>query len=357
LFPLQFVVHRQTSAGGLYGPAYYSRTIAYKIAMMKKVKRDVVVIGTSRTLSFRREFFNDNVSFYNCGQCTRSVKELRLFLRKIPHDQDPKLLLLGLDQPFFSEVWDDLNAEGDEKSFTQGVNPLEIIENSLLIIRRDLAKDKFGDLQRMKDQFLVNFGVTAQVQGDGFRPDGSYREHRALKAGGVTTPGHDDYDFGKTKLRVFRGDHYFIPAEQINEAAVEELKLFLAECKDRGIDVITYLPPFAHAIYKIMADNQPRFPYIFKLHDRLAPIFASYGFEFYDFSDLASVGASDIETYDGFHASESAHARMLLTMGLRKSRIREYTDLARLLAILEQMKNPWDVLDTSVTWTGPQGLK
>jgi len=44
------------------------------------------------------------------------------------------------------------------------------------------------------------------------------------------------------------------------------------------------------------------------------PICKKYGASFFNFSDINSVGATDLETTDGLHGSEKAYLRLFLLM-------------------------------------------
>ena len=62
-------------------------------------RKQVWVLGTSRVMSFRKEMFE--TSFYNaCGTVTY-ISDYLDFLKKIPKEKYPNILIVGLDQIMF----------------------------------------------------------------------------------------------------------------------------------------------------------------------------------------------------------------------------------------------------------------
>ena len=85
-----------------------------------------------------------------------------------------------------------------------------------------------------------------------------------------------------------------------------------------------------------MRQSGENYEYIFKLDDALNPLFRKFDFDFYDFTDLASLGASDVETIDGFHGSEKAYLRLYIKIAERNEKLRRYSEE---IAVLEKRLN------------------
>src|SRR5438552_8112008 len=86
----------------LYGRAYRDNLFAYKLIATQFRKPEVLVLGSSRVQQFRSLLFNKNgTAFYNAGRATQSIYETRQFLEALDPSTLPKVLILGLDQPWF----------------------------------------------------------------------------------------------------------------------------------------------------------------------------------------------------------------------------------------------------------------
>ena len=133
--------------------------------------------------------------------------------------------------------------------------------------------------------------------------DGSYLYGRLLLSE------NDDYMFSDVLNRIKKQKPRFAPAE-INRAAVDVYEKFLGLCAAENIYLITFLPPYSHRVYDELAEKSDQYPYIFQLHDTLAPLCKKYNYPLYDFSDLKTLGANDFETIDGFHGSETAYFKI-----------------------------------------------
>ena len=72
--------------------------------------------------------------------------------------------------------------------------------------------------------------------------------------------------------------------------------------------------PYANKVFQRLEEERSQFPHVFDLRAELQPIFNRHGFKLFDFSDLKSVGSNDYETYDGFHASETAYLKLIQIM-------------------------------------------
>ena len=123
-----------------------------------------------------------------------------------------------------------------------------------------------------------------------------------------------------------------------NEAALREIDALLDFCRERKIDVIGFLPPHAHAVWTAMEALGPKYDYIRKLEPALRTRFETRGFEFYDFSDFAMIGAPDTEAIDGYHGSERTYLRLLIARLERGSRLNSRANLPELRAALAASK-------------------
>lgn len=341
LTPIAELSTRQSHARQRIGPstliglAYTDPAELLKLRGTLDAQTSVLALGTSRALQFRAEMFNASARFFNAGRAVSKIRHLRPFLNQIPAGREPKVIVLGLDQYFFNANWDNL-ANDDYVRVLAGarqLSPFEILASHFRDVYADYASGKISAATlAAAQQDPRRIGLTALSKNAGFRSDGSYRYPHDDNPQSQTWR---DYQYRDTLNRIANGGFRFEPGATVNPAAIAELKAFLAECRRRNIYVVGYLPPYAHAIYKTMLDSG-KFDYLPQLDPALRPLFAEQGFAFFDFSDLASVNASDAETLDGFHGSEKAYGRMVLHMAERDATLAQFVDVAALRAAIER---------------------
>lgn len=312
LTSVERIIALQSNAQGpiLFGRAYSDPTPRYKLQSVLQRNPQVLVLGTSRVLAIRSTFFRKGVAFFNAGNGITRLGHLRLFLQRLPPESTPQVIVLGVDQYFLNGNFDGLVADDMESLWSSDRSADDIMISSWLDIYRDYAQGKFSLNQLIAPTSEYRIGVNARVHVNAFRNDGSY--HWGQYVSDPTNPNNPDHNFQNTLDRIARGDRRFQYAEHVSEANLVELDLFLAECKKRGIYVTAFLPPFAHAVYERMRSMSREYGYLRELPSRLRPVFAKYGYRISDFSDLATLGAPDVETIDGFHGSEKAYARLFV---------------------------------------------
>ncbi len=87
-------------------------------------------------MQFRSYFFNKD--FYNAGGVIEKIKHLSIFLKKVPIDQQPDIILLGLDQNFFNKNWDNMSNDEIENRMSEDRNTIDILKSNSLNIYLDL---------------------------------------------------------------------------------------------------------------------------------------------------------------------------------------------------------------------------
>src|SRR5438105_3236288 len=87
----------------LYGRAYRDNYFSFKLLSTLYHQPDVLAVGSSRTQQFRSMFFDkDSATFYNAGQAAQSIYDMKQFINALDPAHLPKVLILGLDQPWFN---------------------------------------------------------------------------------------------------------------------------------------------------------------------------------------------------------------------------------------------------------------
>lgn len=308
-----------------------------KAEKSRMLQPDILVLGTSRTMQFRRSFFNPAFSFYNAGGGVAHIHEFLPFLKYT--EVKPKVLIIALDQYFFNPHWETLTIP--PCSYEYNNSATTILLQNLFQLYRKIGTGKI-DWSRLHDS--KNIGLLAKIEGDGFRDDGSYFYNQLIKKP-FKSP---DYCFKDTYHRIEEGRSRFEYGEVVNGEFVEILGELLAYCYQNSIQVVAYLPPYAPAVWKYMTQSEEykeKYHYLTQIYDSLRPLFEKYHYVLFDFSDGGLVGSRDAEFIDGFHGSEKTYLRMMVEMKRKEETIskfiRDTTELNQLIIEYPDINVAW----------------
>jgi hypothetical protein len=334
--PARGVVERLSARDRLvlHGAAYTNSAIYVKMRMIAARAPQVLALGTSRVMQFRSGFFRRDAGFYNAGGIIARLMHFRAVLDRIPREHQPEVLLIATDAYFFNPRFDkldrdELGVDWLTAQMTARPDGTEIFLTNWRKVWGDLADGKvearkLAGLRGLRDRI----GLNAVCRGQGFRNDGSYLYAEAARD--ITQPGHRDYQFSESLGRIAAGKGRFVYGREIPPAALQELEALLDSCAERGVEVVGFLPPYAHTVWSAMEERGDDYAYLWKLPAVLRSAFKRRNFEFYDFSDLAWLGGDDSEAIDGFHGSEKTYLRALIAMLRAGSRLNHYADLSTL---------------------------
>jgi hypothetical protein len=190
-----------------------------------------------------------------------------------------------------------------------------------------------------------------------------YGSNALLNGRGLRTDGSMDYGIDidlllkrdETKLNKIHEDivksitnrgNRFEMGDSVDDKALSEIELFLSYCKQNGIKVIGFLPPYADFALDLMRMDGG-YTYIDKIFPLLEPLFDQFGYEVYDFTTLGSFGSDDSEILDGFHIAEIGYQKMLIEILNRKSEsmLSDYVDVNQLKTDLDKRVNDLVIYD------------
>ena len=325
------ILAEQMSGRTLVALAYSDPSACVKAKTLASRKPILVTLGTSRVMQFRESFFRNPAKFYNAGGLVAGINDFRAFIEQVD-TAGVETLVIGLDQYFFNENWDDLTAS--PKTYEDTYSTIGVLRNQKLL--RDVWQQKF-DYARFGRPGRI--GLTATMYDEGFRGDGSYRYGRIIDHPHLAW----DIDFADTDKRMRKGNKRFQYGSVVSLAALEELDSFLTICRAKGIHVVGILPPFAHEVWERILGQGDDYKYMRALPSALAPLFEARSFELFDFSDLATVGSGDAETIDGFHGSEVAYLRLTLKLAADSDVMARYVDAGRLERLLTNVHSPIEI--------------
>ncbi len=294
----------------LFGKAYIPLESNFLVQSIERKKPDVIALGNSRVLQIRKEFFRDNVSFFNAGGSILHSGDLEWFVSQL--SVKPKIIFLGLEQSFFHPMWTEKTMisnrlRSEKMNFEQFLG----IGKKVYI---DFVKGKIPvSFLFQNESSFVTVGMNARIHQNGLRSDGSYFYGEIIR--NPQNPKLEDAGFRETFNRIEKGERRFEYADSLSEEGIQKLETFFAFCKQNNIQVVGFFPPYAPSVWNRMTsmNNGKNYAYIKLLMPTVNPLFMKYGFPLFDFSDVSS-WSKDSEFIDGFHGGEKLYAKMMLHM-------------------------------------------
>jgi hypothetical protein len=331
-------VQDQSSGEMLFGVAYSSPDTPYKFTRIQQEKAEILVVGSSRTLDMRREFFKPAHSFYNGGRLSTDVWITRQALERLPQEALPKHLLLALDQYDFNASFSDY----DPALITPEIATAEFVDEEdrwgrLARVWPTVLKDVTkGKLHLPAKNATPGIGMAAKMQGSGFRKDGSYRYGPVIDVPPSRRSAGDR--LSHTFKRIAESDGSFTHGDSLKTESLDEVERLLIWCALRNIRVIGYLPAYAPSVVAEMREAPTRYRYLESLPDRLGEIFSRHGFQLHDFTSVE--GSTDDQFIDGFHSSERMAGHILLRMAEKDPRAAEIVDAEGIRSLLSTSTDP-----------------
>ena len=297
----------------LIGLGYNEQTRYYKLVNTNFYKAEIIALGTSRVMQFKKELFKN--SFFNCGGAVSGNYDDYLnYLKNL--DYKPETILLGLDVWVFNDAWN-RNCE----SYTNYKKITRMNRNIAFTLTK-IVKDwlrkkwKFSDL----DTYPENIGFNGRVRDTGFMYDGSYYYGSIYRS----TQTQDEL-FTDILDMISKGTMAFKWGNHIDPDTVTKLEALLAYCSQNNIQVIGFLAPFAPAVYNKMATSG-NYGYLGEIEPACKKLFDAYGYEFYNYMDGSVLNFTSSYFVDGFHGSEVAYGCILMDMVKHGSSVSKYVN-------------------------------
>jgi hypothetical protein len=305
----------------LLGLAYRDDTRSMKHLIASEVEADLLILGTSRSMQFRGQFFNTG-SFFNAGGGVASLQEMLFFLQALPEEALPSTLVIVLDQYFYNPTWNIAVPQNfSDYGFTQTSYPHNIHR-----CMQDFILGKYSIFDIFNSSSSA-YGMAASARGSGFYEDGSYSYGFAiLEAYTAENALADSY------RRILIGSDRFEYGDTLDAGVIQKTEELLAFCAENNIEVVAILPPYAPSVYTYM-QSTGNYTYIDALYPTLIPLFRQYGFELYDYTYLAET--TDDMYFDGFHGSDRAYAAITVRLSKESAILAPYLDETNLTSLFE----------------------
>ncbi|NWF70107.1 MAG: hypothetical protein HXY40_13565 [Chloroflexi bacterium] len=322
--PLAWVVALQQGEGPvLYRPRYGNRDLTFKLLSTEARRPQILALGSSRVLQMRANYFVDRRVFYNAGGPAWALGRVDTFLRALPAAALPRVLLLGLDQPWF-------NPDFEAEDFAAEVSDFE----EIFLVNRSVFQDMLAGIRPPDFAQLVArreagfgglaLGMRAISDGHGFRNDGSEQYGDFLVAGFLSPQGERARHLEWLRA----GERMYVAGASVSEGAAQQLAGLLTYCQEHGVTVVGFFPPLAPTLYAEMRAGGQH-TYVGAASERLSALFGQFGYAFFDFSDGAAFG-SDGDFFDGWHASERIYLQLYIAMAQAVPDLAAYSDVAAL---------------------------
>ncbi len=331
-----------SNPNSLIGLAYSNPVEHLKFHSSLFRKADVLVLGTSRTMQFRSFFFKENVNFYNAGGGVERLKQFLYFIREFQPENQPKILLIGLDQFMFNKKFDPLADKNYSIDYKDKYSLINYVFGSGFQVWKDVFNKKINwdSLQTSK---FERYGMNAIQNDNGFRSDGSYRYGQTINYPEKA----EDYQFKDTYKRIKDGNRRFEYADSLNPDALVVIHDILMECQKRKISLVAFLPPYAPSILRKMEETK-KYYYLNQIKPALEPIFSKYNFPLFDFTSKIkdSTPLNDSSFIDGFHGSEVVYLQLMNVIAHNTKTFEPYCDTT-ILNSLEKRAGKLQVFEES----------
>lgn len=317
------IVQHQIETNAIYGSALNENYFKYRLAMVKRIKPDILVVGNSRAGQFKSKFFN--TSFLTTPNGSNTLREMVFFVDEVLKIYRPKVMILIVDPSDFNHRFPNFqrakyqNISGTDIRFEKIVLSLKYFIEGKIFIDSILSKNVVNSLNGFN-----SMGIRAISLGEGSLPDGSYI-FSSLYYGKKQS---DDLQFNKSLKHVHEGYYFFSWGDKIDIARVQEFKKLVERIESCGIDVVVITPPIAPIVYKEMMDiNREKFSYI-KEVEKLKKI----NFYFNPFL----LQSNDCEFRDGIHPGEVTIARVLKDISKTDIVLKKYLNMRIINSTIEK---------------------
>ncbi len=318
----------------LFGLAFRYEDFEYKHAMASEKKAEVLVLGTSRSMQLRKEFFETD-SFYNAGGSLPFLPQAYNFLSKMPKESLPQKLILVLDQNLFNAA----TYEEDEQRDTSDYEFKPITINDYYTVFRQTI-DAFGkgkiNIESMLKANGQSVGIAAVQRQAGFYEDGSYSNgNDVIYANNQPLENVQD-----VLWRIDNNTNHFEHSSEISELAVKEIEKLLQFCAENNIQVTAFLPPYAPTVNEAL-QNSNNFEYMPKIYTSILPIFEKHNYELFDYTNLNET--KDEMYIDGFHGSDRVYALICAKLAESSENLENILNEKYLLSLFNAQGNPLTV--------------
>lgn len=309
------IVDHQIKNDAIYGSALNENYFKYRLAMVKKIKPEILMIGSSRAGQFRKKFFN--TSFLTTANGANTLREMEYFTKEVLKIYHPKVIIFIVDPWDFNPKYPNY-----QQAKYQGLSGTDIGFEKIFLSLKYIVERKMPIINIFNKHSYFNattgyssMGIRSIVAGDGSFPDGSYMASSLIYNADYST----DREFLDTLKRIRNGENLFAWSKQIDSQRVMEFQKMIDQVRRNNIEVISIVVPLAPRVYQEMQKEKEKYAYIEQIKNEVGNL------KF--LLNPAIIDTNNCEFLDGFHPGDVAIARTLKKIGEEDKAFGKYLDM------------------------------
>ena len=338
------LVDKQVREGVLYGSGLNGNSFQYKLKLAERVQPDVLVVGASRVMQYRKEAFtvpmvNMGGAFQELDEGSRLIREILKFKHK------PKVILLGFDYWWLNKNFRlhegqfDFYADETDMPVFKHYKPWLWLYEGKITPAEYIKILKGGPFYNDVTSYST-LGLASIKSSEGSRPDGSYLY--------LYTMSHNkNKEFLFEEIREIKDGknvrvNYGI-GDFVDNKKLEQFKQIVSEIQQAGIKLVIVLPPIMPIFLTEVLKYNPDYLKSYGQH------WAEFqGIEVYDMNLFTSSDFVDCEYGDQWHPGEVAQLRVLLEILKRnpQSVLKDVVNVDEIKSAVERNKGrfmvDWD---------------
>ena len=243
----EHIVKKQIKNNSIYGSALNGNTFAYKLELIKKVKPEIIALGSSRVMQFREDSFNKK--FVNAGGGMNSLNEGLIFLKKMYEFHNPKYIILGLDFWWLNSNISIPTNFSYHKNTGNIISKAKVWRTSKWLVSGKINKSTLKNIfskDNFKNEYTNydNMGFDAIATSDGFRSDGSRSSPKHIFG---LIPNYDE-KFSEMFNRIKSGKQKLEYGSNLSEEGVKYLKSIISYIESKDTELIIIVPSVSNAV-------------------------------------------------------------------------------------------------------------
>lgn len=290
----------------------------YKMSGLDMWQPEIMILGSSRVMQFRKLHFNEDYSFYNAGGILQCVEDLAKIVElfETGRIKKPDLLIVGLDIWWFKEDGLPNRTWLDEESLKDDAWE---IRNRLGAYKKIYSR--FNDLYNLK--YENNIGGYAKVTNGGFRKDGSkaYESDWILEF--IDNPVYRDRENPPVIERIIESKTNRFSVSNPDTSRIQMAMDAADRIKEMGIELVVFFPPFSNESW-LALDSMEVYKellhYVYDMSARLEDL----DIHVIESSAPAFYGLEDTYFIDGFHPGEVFVGNQLLEYFSRSNELKRF---------------------------------
>ena len=266
---------------------------------------EILAIGASRVLQFKREFFAQ--SFFNLGYLAETPNQIRELIQD--KNIKNKMIIISLDQFEFNLNRKDKSVKHFEKP--RKITFLNTFLNNYRI--KEILKFNIYPKFDLINSKILKIGAGAHLAMEGIISDGSYyygKHYQGILSNNKSLL-KDDYEFQNTVDRIKNGNERFEYGLICDDSILKDVEKLILTNKSKRNKVIYFFPPFAPKIQKLL--KKYKYNYIVDATNKIRNLMCKYNELFFDFTFYNS---NDNQYIDGFHGGSKLYYQLIKEMGI-----------------------------------------